>query len=76
MSLPTDWIWAFDGWIIIVGCLCAASAALLGNFLVLRRMSMLGDAVTHAVLPGIAVAYFWSGERTGIWMFVGAVAVG
>ena len=71
-----DWEWSLDGWIIVVGSLCAVASALLGNFLVLRRMSMLGDAVTHAVLPGIAVAFFISSSRSSLPMFIGAVIVG
>ncbi|QDV55790.1 metal ABC transporter permease [Rosistilla oblonga] len=68
--------WSLDGWIIVAGCLCALSAALLGNFLVLRKMSMLGDAITHAVLPGLAAAFLLTGNRSSIAMFVGAVIVG
>lgn len=60
----------------MAGCLCALSAALLGNFLVLRKMSMLGDAITHAVLPGLAAAFLISGNRSSIAMFIGAVVVG
>jgi manganese/zinc/iron transport system permease protein len=70
------WNWSLDGWIIVAGILCAVSAALLGNFLVLRRMSMLGDAITHAVLPGLAVAFLVSGSRSSLSMFLGAVVVG
>lgn len=72
-----DWlVWELDGWIMIAGALSAVSAALLGNFLVLRKMSMLGDAISHAVLPGLAAAFFISDSRSSLPMFVGAVAVG
>ncbi len=71
-----NWIWALDGWIVAVAVLCAVASALLGNFLVLRRMSMLGDAITHAVLPGLAVAFFISHSRSSLPMFIGAVIVG
>ena len=71
-----QWVNEVNGWIVVVGCLCAVASALLGNFLVLRRMSMLGDAVTHAVLPGIAAAFFISGTRNSLPMFIGAVFVG
>lgn len=37
---------------------------------------MIGDAISHAVLPGIAVAYWLSQSRESIWMFLGAAAVG
>ena len=72
----SDWIWSLDGWIVAAGVLCAVAASLLGNFLVLRRMSMLGDAITHAVLPGLAVAFFVSESRSSVPMFLGAVIVG
>lgn len=76
MSLPLGWTWSLDGWIVLTGVLAAVAAALLGNFLVLRRMSMLGDAISHAVLPGLAAAFFLTGERSSWPMFVGAVVVG
>ncbi|MGB1089391.1 MAG: metal ABC transporter permease, partial [Schleiferiaceae bacterium] len=38
----------------------AISCAVLGAFLVLRKMTMVGDAISHAVLPGIAIAYLLS----------------
>lgn len=68
--------WALDGWIIITGVLCALACALVGNYLVLRRMSMMGDAISHAVLPGLAAAFILTGSRTSIAMFIGAVVVG
>ena len=70
------WIWEIDGWIVLAGALCALAAALLGNFLVLRRMSLMGDAISHAVLPGLAAAFLMSGQRQGPIMFIGAAAVG
>lgn len=74
--LPSNWNWALDGWIVAAGVLCAVSSTLLGNFLVLRKLSLLGDAITHAVLPGLAVAFLISGTRTGWPMFLGAMIVG
>ncbi len=76
MIVALTWNWALDGWIIVVGSLCAVASAVLGNFLVLRKLSMLGDAVTHAVLPGIAAAFLISHSRSSLPMFMGAVIVG
>lgn len=73
---PFQFYWELDGWIILAGILCSASAALLGSFLVLRRMSMLGDAISHAVLPGLAAAFLLSGSRQSSLMFIGAILVG
>ena len=69
--------WTFlDSWIVIVGILGAMSCALLGNYLVLRRMSMMGDAISHAVLPGLAIAFLVSGSRESLPMLIGAVLIG
>lgn len=66
----------FDTWIVVIGTLCAVSCALPGCFLVLRRMSMMGDAISHAVLPGLAVAFLVTGSRASLGMFLGAALVG
>ncbi len=63
-------------WIVLTGVLAATSCALLGSFLVLRRMSLLGDALSHAVLPGIAIAFFFTESRGITPMFLGAAAFG
>ena len=76
MEALASWTWELDGWIVVAGVLCAVAASLLGNFLVLRQMSMLGDAISHAVLPGLAAAFLLSGSRSSWPMFLGAVAVG
>lgn len=72
----TSWVWELDGWIVAVGILSACSCALLGNFLVLRRMSLMGDAISHAVLPGLAIAFMITNSRSSIPMFVGAIIAG
>lgn len=66
----------YDTWVVIVGTLSATSCALLGNYLVLRRMSMMGDAISHAVLPGLAIAFLITGSRDSVPMFAGAAIVG
>lgn len=66
----------FDTWIAVTGMLCAISCAIPGAFLVLRKMSMMGDAISHAVLPGLAVAFFATGARDSFPMFIGAAVVG
>jgi manganese/zinc/iron transport system permease protein len=70
-------IWMeMDTWIVVVGVLCAAACALPGSFLVLRRMSMMGDAISHAVLPGLGLAYILTESRADMSMFLGAAVVG
>lgn len=51
------------------------SAAPLGVFLTLRRMSLLGDALSHAVLPGVAIGFMLSGLSLTA-MAIGGVAAG
>jgi manganese/zinc/iron transport system permease protein len=65
-----------DFHLILVGSLCAMSCALPGTFLLLRRMSMMGDAISHAVLPGLALAFLISGTRANLGMFFGAALAG
>jgi manganese/zinc/iron transport system permease protein len=64
------------GWIILTGALTAISCALIGSFLVLRRMAMLGDAISHAVLPGIVLAFLWTGSRSSPAILLGAGTLG
>lgn len=65
-----------DTWIVLTAMLCAVAAALPGCFLVLRKMSMMGDAISHAVLPGLAVAFLVTGSRASFSMFIGAIVIG
>ena len=63
-------------WTIAIGILCSVSCSLVGCYLVLRRMSLLGDAISHSVLPGLAIAFFLTGRLTGWPMFLGAMVLG
>lgn len=63
-------------WTILVAAVANASCAILGCYLVLRRMSLLGDALSHAVLPGIVVGFLISGSTSSAWIFAAAVGVG
>lgn len=57
----------------LVSSLAAVSCALVGNFLVLRRQSLIGDAISHVVLPGIVVAFLVTGTVASLPMLLGAV---
>ncbi|SIQ90350.1 metal ABC transporter permease [Pontibacter lucknowensis] len=63
-------------WIILTGSLVATCCSLLGCFLILRRMAMVGDAISHAVLPGIVIAFMFTGSRDTIPMLIGAGLLG
>jgi manganese/zinc/iron transport system permease protein len=63
--------------ILILTALCIAIPnSILGGFLVLRKMSMIGDALSHAVLPGIAIAFFLTGETSSFWSLQLATVLG
>ena len=62
--------------IILAGSLVAISCGLLGCYLILRKMAMVGDAISHAVLPGIVIAFLLHGSRDSITMLVGAGIIG
>jgi manganese/zinc/iron transport system permease protein len=65
-----------DVYIIITAVFVSSSCALLGCFLILRKMAMVGDAISHAVLPGIVVAFLVSGSRDNATMLAGAAIIG
>ena len=65
-----------DIYILAAGFLLVINTALLGTFLLVRRVAMMGDALAHAVLPGIVLAFIFSGTRNPLWMILGASIVG
>jgi manganese/zinc/iron transport system permease protein len=98
----SDWIPAFDFhrvviepwtvnpslkvWIVVMGFLVLATCGWVGQYLILRRMALMGDAISHSILPGLAgsflVVSWWlgrggaeagGGARGGLPMFVGAL---
>jgi len=70
-------IWTeLDTWIVLTGALTAMACAVPGVFLLLNKQSMLGDAISHAVLPGLAIGFLVSGSRDPLPMFIGAVLAG
>lgn len=48
------------------------AGGVLGCFAVLRRQSLMGDALAHATLPGVCVAFMLSGSRASFWLLLGA----
>ncbi len=60
----------------LVAVVVAAACALPGVFLVLRKMAMMSDAISHAILPGIVVAFFLTGTLTSPLLILGAALTG
>jgi manganese/zinc/iron transport system permease protein len=63
-------------WIAVMGAFVAIACGLVGNYLILRRMALVGDAISHSVLPGLAIAFLIARERTSFVMFLGALVAG
>ena len=55
-------------------CVLSISAAPVGVMLMLRRMSLIGDAMSHAILPGVAVGFFTAGLSVGAMTLGGLIA--
>lgn len=62
--------------ILLTGMFAAASSSLVGVFLILRRMAMMADAISHAILPGLVVAYYLASGPNLIMGIVGASLAG
>src|SRR5918999_2020212 len=87
--LINPWIWYLGsparGWspgletfwpILVEGALVSVALGLIGCFLVVRGMSLLGDALSHSVLPGIVIGFLIGGSLHSPWILVGATAMG
>lgn len=57
---------------VLLGICCG----LMGAFLVVRKLALMGDALSHAVLPGVAIGFLWSMTKNPLAIFVGAVGAG
>ena len=59
-------------WFMLACFFTALGCSQVGTFLVMRRMSLVGDAISHSVLPGIVVAFLVVGSLDSPWLLVGA----
>lgn len=63
-------------WVVLMGFFVTAACGLVGNYLLLRRMALVGDAISHSILPGLIVAFLIF-RHSSLWvMFGGALAAG
>ena len=63
-------------WVVLMGFLITTACGLIGNYLILRRMALVGDAISHSVLPGLAIAFLFSHSLKTLPMFIGALVAG
>ncbi|MEX0601653.1 MAG: metal ABC transporter permease [Rhodothermales bacterium] len=60
----------------LIAAVVAAACALPGSFLVLRKMAMMSDAISHAILPGIVIGFFLTNDLNSPLLIVAAAATG
>ncbi|NRG45062.1 metal ABC transporter permease [Bacillus sp. CRN 9] len=63
-------------WVLVGTLLLGLASGVLGSFALLRKQSLIGDAVAHAALPGICIAFLLTGERSLIVLLIGATITG
>ncbi len=61
---------------LIGALLFGAVCGLLGSFIVVRKMALFGDAISHAVLPGVALGFLWSMSKDPVAILIGATLAG
>ncbi|MGF1656339.1 MAG: metal ABC transporter permease [Verrucomicrobiales bacterium] len=68
--------WEISFWTVLMGFLVTATCGLVGNYLLLRRMALVGDAMSHSILFGLVVVFIVMREANTLAMFLGAIASG
>jgi manganese/zinc/iron transport system permease protein len=63
-------------WVVLGITLIGASSAVIGSFAYLRKRALVGDAVSHAILPGICIAFLLSGVKNPLVLLIGATFTG
>ncbi len=77
MSILQDLIFDYTLRNVALGCMVLGIVSgVLGSFAVLRRQGLLGDALAHAALPGVCVAFILTGLKTPVALMIGAAASG
>ena len=72
ITLWFDRLGPLHGWAIATAVVVSACCAIVGTLLVVRQMSLLGDAISHAVLPGLVVAVLCGAQPGGVGVLLGA----
>lgn len=63
-------------WILLGSILLGLSSGVLGSFAYLRKQSLMGDALAHAALPGVCIAFMLTGSKSMFFFLIGAVVAG
>ena len=76
MALKLPGLTSYESETALVLMMIAVACAIPGVFLVLRRLVMVSDAISHVLLFGIVVAYLWTRNLASSWLLLGAAASG
>lgn len=76
LTQPWDIIGIGALWLILMAFLVALPCSQMGSFLILRRMALTGDAISHSVFPGVVIAFYMTGDLASPWLIVGAGLAG
>jgi manganese/zinc/iron transport system permease protein len=63
-------------WILLGTMLLGLSSGVIGSFAYLRKQSLMGDALSHAALPGVCIAFMLSGSKSILLFLIGAAIAG
>jgi manganese/zinc/iron transport system permease protein len=63
-------------WVLMGTLLLGLASGVLGSFALLKKQSLIGDAMAHAALPGICIAFLLHGSKSIGWFLVGAALAG
>jgi ABC-type Mn2+/Zn2+ transport system permease subunit len=61
---------------VLASLLLGTCCGLLGSFIVVRKLSLMGDTLSHAVLPGVALGFLWNMTKDPWAIFIGATIAG
>ena len=73
-ATPKDFFW--NAQIVGMGILVSLSCGLIGSFIVARKLALMGDAISHGILPGLAIAFIATQSKALFPMFIGACLAG
>ena len=62
--------------IVLMGFFVTGSCGIVGVYVILRKMALVGDAISHSLLPGISIGFLFVGTRSAMPLFIGAVIAG
>jgi len=72
------WLSGFESTfqVVLMGFFVCLACGVIGNFVVARRLALMGDAISHSLLPGIAIAFVFTSSRSLPAMLIGAAVAG